>query len=280
MVSTPTGWVILLLFGTFTGVLSGLLGIGGGLIIVPFLTMLGVPLVEATATSLVGVLLSSVSASVQNLRTGDLAWRSSLVLAAFGALTAQVGAWLGDRFPDRWLSLAFAGLLLLTIYLMNLRQQLKQRQVSSSTSDQDVHSEDGLSDHSVGNPDVIDSNLILLPTALIGLVTGLLSGLFGVGGGLVMVPLQMLFLNEPIKSAVRTSLGAIVAIAISGLAQHTYNGNVLWVPGLCLGVGGMVGAQLGSRLLPKFSDRTVSLLFRSCLMMLAAYMAVRGIFAR
>jgi uncharacterized protein len=252
MLETPGGWALLLILGTFTGTLSGLLGIGGGLLMVPALTMLGVPLIEATATSLVGVFLSAASGSVQNFKTGDLAWRVSLILAAFGIFTAQGGAWLGDRLPEHSLSFAFAGLLLLTIYLMNLRQTLKQRQPMQSA-------------------------IRLAPTAGIGLLAGLLSGLFGVGGGLVMVPLQMLLLSESIKSAVRTSLGAIVAIAISGLAQHAWNGNVLWIPGLCLGIGGMVGAQVGTRLLPTLPDRAVNLMFRFSLIALAVYMVVRGI---
>jgi uncharacterized protein len=254
MLETPIGWLLLLLLGTVTGTLSGLLGIGGGLLMVPALTVFGVPLVAATATSLVGVFLSAISGSVQNLRTGNLAWRVSLILAGFGIVTAQIGAWLGDRIPDHVLSLAFAALLLLTIYLMNLRQDLK-RQPSQP----------------------ISPTPRLAPTAGIGLLAGLLSGLFGVGGGLVMVPLQMLFLQEPIKSAVRTSLGAIVAIAISGLAQHAWNGNVLWIPGLCLGIGGMIGAQVGTRLLPRLPDRSVSLMFRISLIALAVYMVARGV---
>lgn len=261
MLETPTGWVLLLVLGTFTGTLSGLLGIGGGLLMVPALTMFGVPLVQATATSLVGVFLSSVSGSLRNLKMKELNWRVSIVLAAFGIFTAQGGAWLGDRIPDHWLSLSFAGLLLLTIYLMNLRQSLKSRHAINT----ELPTESKLA----------STPIRYAPTAGIGLLVGLLSGLFGVGGGLVMVPLQMLLLNEPIKSAVRTSLGAIVAIAVSALAQHAWNGNVLWIPGLCLGVGGIVGAQIGTRLLPKFPDRTVSLMFRYTLIILAVYMVVR-----
>jgi uncharacterized protein len=254
MLETPIGWVLLSALGIVTGTLSGLLGIGGGLLMVPALTIFGVPLVQATATSLVGVFLSAASGSVQNFRMGELNWRVSLILAAFGIFTAQAGAWLGDRVPDQWLSIAFAGLLLLTIYLMNLRQSLKNRRAA-------------------------ELSVRFVPTAGIGLVAGLLSGLFGVGGGLVMVPLQMLFLSEAIKSAIRTSLGAIVAIAISGLAQHALNGNVLWIPGLCLGLGGIVGAQFGSRLLPQLPDRTVNLMFRVTLILLAIYMVVR-VFSR
>ncbi|MBF2002949.1 MAG: sulfite exporter TauE/SafE family protein [Synechococcales cyanobacterium M58_A2018_015] len=256
MIETPLGWALLLALGVATGILSGLLGIGGGLLMVPALTLLGVPLVQATATSLVGVFLSSLSGSMRNLSMGELNWRVSLTLAGFGILTAQAGAWLADRLPDAWLSLAFAGLLLITIYLMHLRQSLQRQQKQGR---------------------VPSATPAFAPTAGIGLLAGLLSGLFGVGGGVVMVPLQMLLLHEPIKSAVRTSLGAIVAIAISGLAQHTVNGNVLWLPGICLGLGGIAGAQLGTRLLPRLPDRVVGWLFRLFLVGLAVYMALRGV---
>jgi len=255
MIETPLGWGLLLLLGGFTGVLSGLLGIGGGLLMVPALTLFGIPLVQATATSLVGVLLSSVSGSLQNLSRGELNWRVSLLLAVFGILTAQLGAWLANRLPDAGLSLAFAVLLLITLYLMQLRLRLQRQQGTTETR---------------------PSTIQIQPTISIGLLAGLLSGLFGVGGGVVMVPLQMLFLGENVKAAVRTSLGAIVAIAISGLIQHGLNGNVLWIPGICLGLGGILGAQLGTRLLPRLSERIVTLLFRAFLVGLAIYMALRS----
>lgn len=283
MLQTPIGWVLLFFIGTFTGTLSGLLGIGGGLLMVPALTVFGVPLVQATATSLVGVFLSSVSGSLRNFSAGELNWQVSLLLALFGMVTAQVGAWLGDRIPDAWLSLAFAALLLITIYLMNLRQQLQRRQaqrqeIQLSTESQtlDPSSSSSLSSPSA-SPPVAAPRYKFMPIAGIGLLAGVLSGLFGVGGGVVMVPLQMLFLGESIKAAVRTSLGAIVAIAVSGLAQHTWNGNVLWIPGICLGLGGIIGAQFGTRLLPRLPDRTVSLMFRLFLIGLSVYMAMRAI---
>jgi uncharacterized protein len=265
MLETPTGWGILLLLGTFTGVLAGLLGIGGGLLMVPALTVFGVPLVEATATSLIGVFLSAVSGSIRNLRAGELNWKVSLTLALFGIFTAQLGARLGNIIPDAGLSLAFAGLLLITIYLMRLRRKLLDQQMRAAMTAPET------------KVDEKPTNAPISSVAGIGLLAGVLSGLFGVGGGVVMVPLQMLFLGETIKVAVRTSLGAIVAIAASGLAQHALNGNVLWIPGLCLGLGGILGAQAGTRLLPRLPDRTVSFLFRLLLLALAVYMVVRAV---
>ncbi|MGF1514968.1 MAG: sulfite exporter TauE/SafE family protein [Elainellaceae cyanobacterium] len=257
MIDTPLDGLLLLLFGVLTGTLSGILGIGGGLLLVPALILSGVSAtVQATATSLIGVFLSATSGSVRNWRAGALNWKMSLTLAGFGIITAQLGALLGDRLPDRLLSLGFALLLVVTIYLMSLRRRLNQsdeRQIEGEAA----------------------SPYALLPTAGIGLLAGLLSGLFGVGGGVVMVPLQMLILGESIKAAVRSSLGAIVLIAASGLVQHTLRGNVLWVPGLCLGLGGIIGAQYGARLLPKLPGRQVNLAFRALLLAMTVYMVVR-----
>ncbi|MFM7449675.1 MAG: sulfite exporter TauE/SafE family protein [Leptolyngbyaceae cyanobacterium] len=254
----PIAWVLLIGLGIFTGSVAGLLGIGGGLLIVPVLTLAGLSLVQATATSLVGVFLSAVSGSIHNWRAGQLNLSYALGLALFGMPTAQLGAWLADRLPEAWLAFGFAGLMLLTIYFMNLKQTLQQTTAI--------------------NPVAIPPRQIL-PVIGIGLLAGLLSGLFGIGGGAVMVPLQMLFLGESIKAAVRTSLGAIVLISASGLAQHAWNHNVLWVAGLCLGLGGMLGAQFGTRLLPRLPDRTVNRLFRLLLIGLSLYMMLKGIYA-
>jgi hypothetical protein len=255
MLNSPLSLLLLATLGVFTGIVAGVLGIGGGLLIVPVLSLMGVSLVQATATSLVGVLLSAVSGSIQNWRKGTLNLRAAGSIALFGLPTAQVGAWLGDRLQEHWLAFSFALLMLLTIYFMNLKHRLKLRECSA--------------DETAGI-------YRLMPVAQIGLLAGLLSGLFGIGGGVVMVSLQMLMLGESIKSAVRTSLGAIVLIAISGLLQHSFNSNVLWLPGICLGIGGIIGAQLGTRLLPRMSDRLVSRLFQSLLVLLAAYMAWKG----
>lgn len=271
LLETPIGWGLLFVVGIFAGVLSGLLGIGGGLLMVPSLTVLGVPVVQATATSLIGVFLSTTSGSARNLSVGDLNWKTSLILAFFGVVTAQVGAWIGDHMPDAWLSVSFSVLLLVTIYLMNLRKQLQQKE-----SELEVETPE-LEAHPCELSDSSTSYNRFVPLAGIGLLAGVLSGLFGIGGGVVKVPLQMLFLGESIKTAVRTSLGAISAIAASGLVQHAYNHNVLWIPGLCLGMGGIIGAQAGTRLLPRLSDDAVKILFVIFSLVLSVYMASHGI---
>jgi uncharacterized protein len=82
-------------------------------------------------------------------------------------------------------------------------------------------------------------------------------------------------LGSPIKVAVRTSLGAIVLISLSGLIQGAINHQVQWLPGICLGVGGILGAQVGARWLPSLADRWVDRLFRGLCVGLAIYMVFR-----
>lgn len=91
----------------------------------------------------------------------------------------------------------------------------------------------------------------------IGLAAGLLSGLFGVGGGTVIVPMLVLLLGFDQRRAAGTSLAAIVPIASVGVISYAVSGSVAWIPALILALGAVVGAQIGTRLLPRMSQRTL-----------------------
>lgn len=88
----------------------------------------------------------------------------------------------------------------------------------------------------------------------IGLLAGLLSGLFGVGGGTVIVPLLVLLLHVDQRLAAGTSLAAIVPTASVGVISYAMTGAVAWIPALILAAGAVVGAQIGTRLLPRISQ--------------------------
>jgi uncharacterized membrane protein YfcA len=87
-----------------------------------------------------------------------------------------------------------------------------------------------------------------LIAGLIGLFSGVTSGLFGVGGGIVMVPAMMFFMGMEIKTAVGTSLAVIIPTAISGSCKHYVQGNVHWLTVLALAPMAMVGSVLGAHL--------------------------------
>lgn len=247
-------WLIFLLGGLFSGGLAGLLGIGGGTVLVPLLIALhnnqpNYQAVNAVATSLLAIVITSISGSIQNWRMGYLDLKRVIYIAIPSLFTAQIGAYLANSVPDYILLASFAILLLATIFLTNLRKHLASRTNINSSK---------------------KANL-LISYIIIGGSGGLLAGFFGVGGGVIMVPLQMLLIKENIKRAVQTSLGIIVITSIAACVGHALQGNVKFLEGLLLGVGGLVGAQISTRFLPKLSDKVVSFLFRTLLAILSVY---------
>lgn len=240
-------WWILAAGGLGSGLLAGLLGIGGGTVLVPILVGLGYAYDRAVATSSLAIILTSLSGTVQNWRMGYLRPEGTISLAIPAILTAQVGPFLVPKLPNSLKEAAFGTLLIATIFLVWLKKRLatqKERNLPSNRFPAQVGT---------------------------GCAAGLLAGFFGVGGGVIMVPLQMLLLSENIKTAIQTSLAAIVLTSISACVGHAYRGNVLLLPGIILGIGGLLGAQISTRYLPKLPDKVVDFSFRTLLALLSVY---------
>jgi uncharacterized protein len=252
--------IILALVGVAAGVLGGILGIGGGTIMVPVMVALGLPGIQAVGTSTLAILVIALVGSLQNWRMGFLNLKHLLLLGLPAVVTAFLGTQLASAFPEYVLLAIFGLFLLLNIYLVNLKKQIvaqaQQQEVLAPV---------------IPNHDFPKTMNPTLARTGIGSLAGFLAGLFGVGGGVVMVPLQILLLKENIKIAIQTSLGAIVITSLSALTWHSLNGNVQGLTGLTLGLGGVVGVQVGTRALPRLSDRVVMLLFSTLLAFLSVY---------
>ena len=233
-----SSWLILGAGGVFAGVLAGILGIGGGFIIVSLMIALGYPFTQAIATSSLVIIMSSSAGSYYNWKMGYLNLTRIVYIAIPAIIFAPLGAYVTGEVPEYILLVVFASFMLVNIGLIQLKKKIANRKLEAE---------------STFNP--------ILARVLTGGIAGFLAGLLGIGGGAIMVPLQMLLLNENIKVAVRTSLGVIVAATISSCVLHFTKGNVLFVPGLILGISGMIGSQIGTRMLPKLSTSLVSRMF-------------------
>jgi uncharacterized protein len=245
-------WFLLFLGGCFAGIVAGLLGIGGGTLMVPLLMGLGASPVQAVATSGLAILITSISGSWANFKMGVLDLKSILKMGIPSILTAQIGVYCANSVSDFVLSWAFVGLLLINIPLSAWGNRLKnQAQTKGSTPQMQRD----------------------WPFYLTGSLGGLLSGFFGIGGGLIMVPLQLALLGVGVKAAVQSSLAVIVLTSMAATAGHALHGSVLYWQGCMLGLGGFIVAQWSTRLLPKIPDVYILWSFRTMLLVLAIFMA-------
>jgi hypothetical protein len=263
-VNSILGVLHLFPIGIVVGILSALLGIGGGLLYVPALSAVGALPIQSVATSLVAITFGAISGSIQNWRMNSLKIETVSLLTFPAMLTTEIGVSIANALPSKWLLLSFAGLQITAIWLIKLKRQLQQKEKKAAKTE--------LSQSYVNSTPI-------LKTQGIGLVAGVLSGLFGVGGGIVMVPLQVLLLKMPIKQAVQTSYGAIVLISLWAVSRYVIanSTNVLIIPGFMLGLGSLFGASFGARLLPKLSDNLVRFLFTCLLIFLAGYMSLKAL---
>lgn len=250
---TENGW-ILLVGGFVSGLFAGLLGIGGGTILVPILISMGYNYAQAVATSSLAIVMTSLSGSIQNWRMGYVRLEQVIWLGLPGVFTAFLAAHLVNQTPKYILKAAFGFLLLATIYLSQWRKQLAENPQPS-------------------NPVPINPTLARIFT---GGMAGFLAGLFGIGGGVIMVPMQMWFLKEAIKVAIQTSLGVVVITGISACLGHAREGNVLWLQGIILGIGGLIGAQISTRYLPKLDDKIVQMVFNGFSLVLSGYFFIQA----
>ena len=252
--------LLLLGGGLFSGIIAGLLGIGGGTILVPLIVFLGYQPVQAVATSSLAIFITATSGSIQNWRMGYLDLRKVIPLALPSILTSQVGVLLANKFPPYLLLTGFGLLLLLNIYLISLRKSLVTKVKQQ-----------------IGATEINQSQLTpILSSITTGGTAGIIAGLFGLGGGVILVPLQVILLKENIKIAIQTSLGVIVITAIFACTGHTLSGNVLFWQGICLGLGGLLGVQFSTRLLPKLPERVVNFLFIIFMALLAGYVFIQA----
>jgi uncharacterized protein len=254
--------------GIIAGILAGFLGIGGGTILVPLLISLGNESIQAVATSSLSIVITASAGSIQNWRMGYLNIKNVLSIGFPAVVTAQIGVFLANLFPEYFLLFTFGLLLIANIYLVDVKNQIVLRK----TREESAHNnQEFTAENNATKATNINNIQYFWHIIITGGTGGLLAGLFGVGGGIIMVPLQIVLLNERLKKAIQTSLGVIVITAISATAGHAYSGNVLWTTGLILGFGGLLGVQFSTRLLPKLPDQVVSLAFRSLLAILSVY---------
>jgi uncharacterized membrane protein YfcA len=241
-----------ILFGAFVGFALGLTGGGGSLLAVPLLVYgLAIAPREAIGVSLAAVGMTALIGVLPRIRSGQVEVGTGVVFAVAGMLGAPLGTWASGMIPETVLLTLFSVLMLIVAWRMWTKSKAQNVKTAQKANETDTR-RPPCQRTTDGKLRLTSRCAMLL--AVVGLTTGFLSGMFGVGGGFVIVPALVLFSAMPIKKAVATSLLVIVLVSVSGVASHFAAGREisLEVTGLFV-LGGVIGMSLGglaSRWLP------------------------------
>jgi hypothetical protein len=274
--------LLLVAGGCVAGAFGALLGLGGGILIVPLLTLgFGLPLREAVGASLVCVIVTSSAAASVYLQRDVANLRLGMTLEMFTASAALAGGLVAFALPDRVLALMFAALLLYVAATM-ARGRGAEIAVKPAPDDPEdlvpaaaeAASGSGLA-ASLSGPGYRVRNL---GRGVLGsLVAGIVSALFGVGGGIVKVPLMNLAMGVPMRVATATSNLMIGVTASAGGLIYLLRGGIDPYVAAPLAVGVFGGASLASRMADRVDLRLLRMLFVAVLVVTASQMTLKGL---
>jgi uncharacterized membrane protein YfcA len=221
--------------GAIIGLVLALTGAGGGILAIPLLVFgLHMPLQQAAPAGLLAVGLAAAVGTVLGLRQHIVRYRAAALIGGVGMLMAPLGVFMAQRLPNRPLLAAFAVVLAYSAWRMLRRPALAGQ-------------------HPAEVPCHVDSSDQRLTwtrhcaraLAGTGLISGVLSGLLGVGGGFVIVPALKRYSDLDIRSVQVTSLAVIALVSLSGVSAAAWYGSVPWGVALPFSAGAMLALLAG-----------------------------------
>jgi uncharacterized protein len=249
--------VLGLLSGSLVGFSLGLVGGGGSVLALPLMIyVVGVPSVHiAIGTTAFAVAVNAAANLVSHARSGTVKWRCVGVFAAAGMVGAFGGSNLSKVVDRQKLLVLFAILMLIIAAVMLVRRSVE------------------------GEADVELCRENFLKLMAGGLVTGALSGFFGIGGGFLIVPGLMFATGMPIVNAVGSSLVAVTAFGATAAFNYARSGLVDWRLAVIFIAGGVLGGLAGGRAARALGQRrgALNIVFAGIIVVVAVYMLIRSL---
>lgn len=290
-----TMFVVPAVVGVVIGIMSGLLGIGGGTVMVPiFRLAFGMSPVMSTATSLFAIIPTSISGAASHIKHKTCIPSLGVAAGIGGALTSPLGVWLAQISPA-WMIMVAAALIigwsavkmLSKAFKLRSQKRAEQHKEPKSAIQMDEAALERAGD-AAANDDALEDSAArpattavndpaprkltrkqLLIGAAIGLGAGVASGYVGVGGGFIMVPLMLSLIGIEMRQASGTSLIAVMILAIPGVVEQALLGNINYTAGIAIVVGSIPGAVIGARLVRVVPELALRFVFGGFLIVAA-----------
>jgi uncharacterized protein len=265
--------LVLALAGAATGLLGALLGLGGGVFLVPLLTLaLGLPIRAAIAASLLSVIATASASSTVGLKRGLVNMRLGLVLEVATSLGGLTGSLVASQLTHRQLFLSFAATLVIMGLLTALRSG-RRNVIPDLTVDPGR-----LGGRLVEGATAYVYRVRRLPLALAGsLAAGAIAGLLGLGGGIVKVPVLSTFCGVPIRVAAATSTFMIGVTAAAAAIPYLARNDVALPVAAAVALGALPGGLVGARLSEGVRARSLKVLMAVVLLAVGVRMGLEGL---
>ncbi|MDP1999171.1 MAG: sulfite exporter TauE/SafE family protein [Rhodoferax sp.] len=259
-------WMVTVALGAVIGLVLALTGAGGGVLAIPLLVFgLHLPVQQAAPVGLVAVGLASALGAVLGLRQGIVRYRAAALIGAMGMLMAPLGVLLARYIPNRPLLGAFALVLIYSAW------RILKRRAPQDIDPVSVPCHVSPSDHRL-----TWTRPCARALAGTGLVSGLMSGLLGVGGGFVIVPALTRYTDLDARSIQVTSLAVIALVSVSGVTAAAMQGSLPWHIAQPFALGAVVALLLGRLVAGKLDARRLQQAFAWFTLMVAVLMLARA----
>ena len=252
-------YLVFFALGAFVGSFGALVGIGGGLFILPFFIYFMSEgcifpyfhqATEIVGTSMLVVVINAISGTLAYIRQKKIFFKAGIPFAIATMPGAFLGSYVADSFTGAKLTLYFGCFLLIVASILMFNSFKKAR------------SEEGF------DPETFKFSTTF--GVCCSLIVGFIASVFGVGGGIIHVPMMIYILKFPTHVAVATSVFILMITSLFGLASHAYLGHIVWLPGFCVGAGAFIGAQIGALISSKTKSNTIVRLL-ACMTYLLAF---------
>jgi len=255
------------MIGTIAGMTGSVAGLGGGIIIVPALIyLMNLPSQQAVGTSLVVIVFVAVSSVISYAKQGRIDYKSAFYFMVFSIPGSIIGANVGKDFSDDIFSVFF-GILLILIFLYMLINP-KQKDYSQSTN---VNIKRQFTD-SMGKQYNYGFNKF--SGMCISFCVGFISSLFGIGGGVLMVPAMIMLFAFPPHIATATSMFIILFSALVGSLTHMALEHIKWEFVALLAPGAYIGGILGAKLASIIPSKLIIYILRALILVIAIRMII------
>ncbi|PTX64316.1 hypothetical protein C8P63_103100 [Melghirimyces profundicolus] len=269
-------WMLFLLIGLISGTVGSLVGLGGGVVTVPSLLLMATffpgqshltPQV-AVGTSLVLVIITALSSTLSYARQKRVDFLSGGVFFLASGPGAILGAWLTRFFQEEAFYTGFGLFMLLVTGMLTFQGRMDKRPVRWSVKREFSDPEGNIYHYGYRRSTAWAGSFLI----------GMISGLFGIGGGALLVSMMMLWFRFPPHVATATSMFVIFLSAAVGSLTHLIQGHVDWQAVLLIAPGSWIGGQLGARVSRVMTGRSLMIAMRLALMVVALRMIFEGLF--